>query len=40
MDTRPGYSGVNNTLYANPNTLLLLGNAAETIERLIEGLKK
>jgi len=35
LDTRPGYSGVPNPLYARPNVTLLLGNAAKTLERLL-----
>jgi NAD(P) transhydrogenase subunit beta len=38
LDDKPGYSGVNNPLYGNKNTILLLGNAKETIERLVETL--
>lgn len=36
LDDKPGYSGVINPLYANENTLLLMGNAKETIEQLVE----
>ncbi|WP_300465450.1 NAD(P)(+) transhydrogenase (Re/Si-specific) subunit beta [Desulfobacula sp.] len=36
LDDKPGYSGVKNPLYENENTILLLGNAKETIERLVE----
>jgi NAD(P) transhydrogenase subunit beta len=35
LDTKPGYSGVENTLYEEPNTYLLLGDAAATLEDLI-----
>ncbi len=38
LDDRPGYSGVENPLYKNGNTLLLLGNAKETMERLVKDL--
>ncbi len=34
MDTKPGYSGVPNPLYDRPNVVLLLGDAAETVEKL------
>ncbi|MDZ7666823.1 MAG: NAD(P)(+) transhydrogenase (Re/Si-specific) subunit beta [Desulfotignum sp.] len=34
LDDKPGYSGVANALYQNPNTLMLLGNAKETMEQL------
>jgi len=40
LDDKPGYSGVENPLYKNDNTTLLLGNAKDTIERLIENLPK
>ncbi len=36
LDDRPGYSGVNNPLYTNAKTVLLLGDAAATLARLIE----
>jgi NAD(P) transhydrogenase subunit beta len=35
LDTKPGYSGVDNPLYTGPNTLLLLGDAKESISALI-----
>ncbi len=35
MDRRPGYSGVENTLYAMPKVCFVEGNAAETLEGLI-----
>ena len=38
LDDKPGYSGVENPLYKNNNTLLLLGNAKETMERLVKDL--
>jgi NAD(P) transhydrogenase subunit beta len=38
LDDKPGYSGVDNPLYENKNTTLLLGNAKETIEQLVENL--
>ncbi len=40
LDTRPGYSGVENSLYSRPNVNFLAGNAADTIARVIEGLKQ
>ena len=40
LDTRPGYSGVENVLYSKTNVNLLLGNAAETIALLTEGLAR
>jgi NAD(P) transhydrogenase subunit beta len=38
LDDRPGYSGVENPLYRSPKTVLLLGNAKQTIDRLLEQL--
>lgn len=35
MDKNPGYSGVPNPLYGQPNVHLLLGNAADTLDELI-----
>lgn len=32
LDTRPGYSGVENTLYRAPQTLMLLGDALESMK--------
>jgi NAD(P) transhydrogenase subunit beta len=40
FDTKPGYSGVENTLYENPKTIMLLDDAASTANDLIEALKK
>ena len=38
-DTRPGYAGVNNPLYLpNKNIILILGDAAETLDKLLEKL--
>lgn len=39
IDTEPGYSGVENPLYNQSNVSLLLGNAAETLEQVIDELK-
>lgn len=39
IDTEPGYSGVVNPLYNQSNVSLLLGNAAETLEQVIDELK-
>ncbi|MDM8515847.1 NAD(P)(+) transhydrogenase (Re/Si-specific) subunit beta [Desulfobacterales bacterium HSG16] len=36
LDDKPGYSGVDNPLYKNPNTIMLLGNAVETLGQLVE----
>jgi NAD(P) transhydrogenase subunit beta len=39
IDTKPGYSGVENPLYESNKTIVLLGDAKSTIEQLLEGLK-
>jgi len=39
FDSNPGYSGVENTLYENPKTVLIQGDAASTASDLIYGLK-
>lgn len=36
MDTKPGYSGVENPLYRQDNVVLLLGNAAETLDKILK----
>ncbi|NLG44405.1 MAG: NAD(P)(+) transhydrogenase (Re/Si-specific) subunit beta, partial [Phycisphaerae bacterium] len=38
LDERPGYSGVENPLYNNPKTVLLFGDAQESVEKLCKGL--
>lgn len=38
VDTKPGYSGIDNPLYTGDNVILLLGNAASTLEGLLKGL--
>jgi len=38
LDERPGYSGVDNPLYATPNAILLFGDAKASLGRLLEGL--
>lgn len=35
LDDRPGYSGVENSLYRQANAILLLGDAKETLARLL-----
>lgn len=37
-DTKPGYSGIDNPLYTADNVVLLLGNAASTLEGLLRDL--
>jgi NAD(P) transhydrogenase subunit beta len=37
-DTKPGYSGIENPLYSRDNVVLLLGNAASTLEKLLDEL--
>jgi NAD(P) transhydrogenase subunit beta len=39
LDIKPGYSGVDNSLYEMPNVHLMLGNAAETVKQLVESIK-
>jgi len=36
LDDKPGYSGVENALYGNSNTLMLLGNAKQTLGQMLE----
>lgn len=36
LDTRPGYSGVENPLYHEPGVILLLDNAKDSIAKLLE----
>jgi len=38
-DTQPGYSGIENPLYARDNVALLLGNAASTLDNLLKELQ-
>lgn len=38
LDDRPGYSGVNNPLYRDPKTILMLGDAKASLEQLLEAL--
>jgi NAD(P) transhydrogenase subunit beta len=38
LDRRPGYSGVENPLYADPRTILLLGDAKATLARFLQAL--
>jgi NAD(P) transhydrogenase subunit beta len=38
LDTRPGYSGVDNPLYRQPGVILLLGNAKDSLAKLLESL--
>ena len=39
LDDRPGYSGVENPLYTNPNTIMILGDAKDSMRRLREALE-
>ena len=39
FDAKPGYSGVENTLYENPKTIMVLGDAASTAYDLTDALK-
>ncbi|WP_419660517.1 PntB: pyridine nucleotide transhydrogenase, subunit beta [Desulfosarcina variabilis str. Montpellier] len=38
FDEKPGYSGVENPLYSNGNTILLAGDAKKTVQRLLDAL--
>ncbi|MCD4741162.1 MAG: NAD(P)(+) transhydrogenase (Re/Si-specific) subunit beta [Desulfobacteraceae bacterium] len=40
LDDKPGYSGVKNPLYENSNTIMLLGNAKETVQNLVDNISK
>ena len=35
FDTKPGYAGVENPLYTSDKTTLLLGDANDTVSRLV-----
>jgi len=37
LDEKPGYSGVDNPLYSNPKSILLLGDAKDTVSRILAG---
>jgi NAD(P) transhydrogenase subunit beta len=39
LDTKPGYSGVENPLYDTPKTILLLGDAKKTASQLVSALE-
>jgi len=39
FDANPGYSGVENTLYKNPKTIMIIDDAASTANHLIDELK-
>ncbi len=38
LDDRPGYSGVDNPLYRDPKTILMLGDAKASLEQLLEAI--
>jgi len=40
LDERPGYSGVPNSLYDEPSTLLLFGDAKATVTELLESVQE
>jgi NAD(P) transhydrogenase subunit beta len=39
LDDKPGYSGVRNSLYQDPKTILVLGDAQNSISSIFEGLQ-
>lgn len=39
LDTKPGYSGVDNPLYENENVIMLTGNASDSLSNLISKIK-
>jgi NAD(P) transhydrogenase subunit beta len=39
LDEKPGYSGVENPLYAMDRTVTLFGDAGATVEKLLAGLQ-
>ncbi|MBP7585909.1 MAG: NAD(P)(+) transhydrogenase (Re/Si-specific) subunit beta [Spirochaetes bacterium] len=39
LDTKPGYSGVENSLYAKDNVVMSLGNAEETLGEILGGIR-
>ena len=40
FDTKPGYAGVDNPLYKNPKSILLLGDAQETLQSLLNSISE
>jgi NAD(P) transhydrogenase subunit beta len=36
---RPGFAGIDNELYFDPKTAMLFGDARESIEKLVAGVK-
>ncbi len=39
LDDQPGYSGVDNPLYLDPKSILLLGDAKVNLEQLLEAIR-
>ena len=39
LDRNPGYSGVENLLYDDPKTILLLGDAAKSVTGILDGMR-
>jgi NAD(P) transhydrogenase subunit beta len=37
---RPGYAGIDNELLYNPKTMMLFGDARETLTKLVAALKQ
>ena len=40
FDDKPGYAGVPNPLYTQPNTIMLLGDAKDTLDRLLKEMNR
>ncbi|WP_291441312.1 NAD(P)(+) transhydrogenase (Re/Si-specific) subunit beta, partial [Desulfovibrio sp.] len=39
-DDKPGYAGVDNTLYGRPGVIMMLGDASATMDKLISMVQK
>jgi NAD(P) transhydrogenase subunit beta len=40
FDTKPGYAGVDNPLYENPKSILMMGDAQATLQTLLDNLRE
>ena len=36
----PGFAGIENELFVQPNTMMVFGDAKQTLTKLVEALKK